>query len=185
MPLVNARYPSINPDWARAGSPAGVFAESCPKLLAGGDLAIAASGVELSAMIPLMAGTLVTSVTFITGATAASGPTAGYVCLRGVSGALLAQTADFTTTARAANTEYTVNLQTAQLISAPGLYRIGVSFTVSTTMPTLRGVSLGNATVAATGTTIAVTHGSAVGGTAPSTTSSPSNASVVPYFRVS
>lgn len=184
MPLVNAHYPLINPDWARAGSPAGAYAESAPKLLAGADVAIAATGVELSAMIPLTTGTLVTNITFVVGATAAGTPTAGYACLRSTTGALLAQTADFTSTARAANTAYTVALATPQLISATGLYRVGISFT-ATTVPTLRGVSLGNAALTAVGTTIAVTHGSAVGGVAPATTATPANASVVPYVLVS
>jgi hypothetical protein len=184
MPLVNAHYPTVYWPWLHAGSPA-VYGESVPKLYAGADIAIAATGVELSAMIALTAGTLVTNITFVTGGTAASGPTAGYVCLRDSAGARLAQSADFTSTARAANTAYTAALQTAQLITATGLYRIGISFTVSTTVPTLRGVSLGNAALTAVGTTIAVTHGSAVGGTAPASTSSPANAAVVPYFLVS
>lgn len=184
MPLVNAHYPSINPDWLRVGSPSGAYAESCPKLLASSDLAIAATGVELSVMVPLMAGTVVTNLTFVTGGTAAATPTAGYACLRSTTGVLVAQTADFTSTARAANTAYTVALATAQTIAASGLYRFGISFTAGT-IPTLRGISLANAALTAVGTTIAVTHGSAVGGVAPATTATPSNASVVPYFLVS
>lgn len=184
MPLANARYSRINPDWARVGSPAGTFAESCPKLLAGADVAIAATGVELTAWIPLSAGDLVTTITFVTGATAAATPTAGYICLRTAAGVLLAQSADFTSTARAANTAYPVALATAQVAPASGLFRIGISFTAGT-VPSLRGVSLGNAALTAVGTTIAVTHGSAVGGVAPPTTATPANASVVPYFLVS
>lgn len=182
--LVNAHYPRIYGDWARAGSPTGAYVESCPKLLAGADVAIAATGVELSAMIPLSAGDLVTSITFVIGATAAATPTAGYVCLRTAAGVLLAQSADFGSTARAANTAYTVALATAQTATAAGLFRIGISFTAGT-VPTLRGVSLGNAALTAVGTTIAVTHGSAVGAVAPPTTATPTNASVVPYFLVS
>lgn len=185
MPLVRGHYKLFNGDWLRAGSPAGIFAESCPKLLAGtSDVAIAATGVELAVGIPLDAGDVVTSFTFVTGATAAGTPTAGYLVLRDAAGAKLAQTADFTTTARAANTAYTVTLATAQLISAGGLYRVGISFT-ATTVPTLRGMSLGSAALAAVGTTIAVTHGSAVAGTAPATVASPTNTSVVPYVLVS
>jgi hypothetical protein len=184
MPLVNARYKQVNGDWLRAGSPSGPFAETCPKLLAAGDLAIAATGVELSVGIPLDAGDLVTSLTFVVGGTAAGTPTAGYACLRSTSGALLAQTADFGSTARAANTAYTVSLATAQQITAKGMYWVGISFT-ATTIPTLRGISLGNAAVTAVGTTIARSHGSAVGATAPATTASPTNASVVPYILVS
>jgi hypothetical protein len=183
MPLVNAHYPQINPYWLHAGSPS-VYAETIPKILAAGDLAIAATGVELAVMVPLVTGTVVTSITFITGGTALATGTAGYAVLRDSAGAKLAQTADFTSTARAANTEYTVTLSSAYTVTATGAYRIGISFTAST-IPTLRGVSLGNAAVAASGTTIAVTHGSSVGGTAPSTVATPSNAAVLPYFRIS
>lgn len=183
MPLVNARYKRFNRDWLNAGSPA-IFGETIPKILAGADCAIAATGVELSAMIQLDAGDLVTNLTFVTGGTAAGTPTAGYACLRSPSGALLSQTADFGSTARAANTAYAVALAAPQLITAGGLYRVGISFTAST-IPTLRGVSLGNAALNAVGTTIAVTHGSSVGAVAPATTATPANAAVVPYVLVS
>lgn len=184
MPLINAHYPPVYQHWLNVGSPAAAYAESVPKILAGTDVAIAATGVELSVMVPLVAGTVVTSITFVTGATAAVTPTAGYVVLRDTAGAKLAQSADFTSTARGANTAYTVALATAQLISATGLYRIGISFTAGT-VPTLRGVSLGNAALTAVGTTIAVTHGAAVAGTAPAATATPANAAVMPYFLVS
>lgn len=183
MPLVRGRYPLVNPDWLRAGSPSGQYAESVPKILAASDLAIAATGVELSAMVPLSAGTVVTSITFVTGGTAAATPTAGYACLRTPAGVLMAQTADFGSTARAANTAYTANLATAQVIASDGLYRVGISFTAGT-VPTLRGASLANAALAAVGTTVAVTHGSAVGATAPATTASPTNVFAVPYFLI-
>lgn len=184
MPLVRGHYKQFNGDWLRANAPSGTFAESVPKLLAGADVAIAATGVELSVMLGLDAGDLVTNITFVTGATAAATPTAGYVVLRDSSGTKLAQSADFTSTARAANTAYAIPLSTPQLITTSGLYRIGISFTAGT-VPTLRGASLGNAALTAVGTTIAVTHGSSVAGTAPATTATPSNASVVPYFLVS
>lgn len=184
MPLVNGRYPTVNPDWLRAGGPAGPFAESCPKLLASADVAIAATGVELSVMVPLSAGTVVTAITFVTAGTAAATPTAGYAVLRDAAGAKLAQTADFGSTARAANTAFTVTLAAPCTVPATGLYRIGISFTAGT-IPSLRGVSLGNAALGAVGTAIAVTHGSAVGAVAPATTVTPANAAVVPYFLVS
>lgn len=184
MPLVNARYPRINPDWARVGSPAGAYVESVPKVAGTVDCAIAATGVELSAMIPLSAGDTVTSVTFVVAGTAAATPTAGYLCLRGPTGLLLAQSADFGSTARAANTAYTAALATAQTVTSSGLYRIGISFTAGT-VPSLRGVSMLNAALAAVGTTVSVTHGSAVGAVAPPTTASPTNAFVIPYFLIS
>lgn len=183
MPLTNAHYPLLNRDFIAAGSPS-VFGESIPKLLAGGDLAVAATGVELAVKVALSAGTVVTSITFVTGATAAGTPTAGYAVLRDASGNKLAQTADFGSTARAANTAYTVALSSAYTVGATGAFYIGISFT-ATTVPTLRGISLGNAAVAGVGAANTVTHGSAVGATAPSTIATPSTASVVPYFVIS
>lgn len=183
MPLVRGHYPTVNPDWLRAGGPTGVYAESVPKIVAASDLAIAATGVELSAMVPLSAGVVVSSITFVTGGTAAATPTAGYACLRTPAGVLMAQTADFASTARAANTAYTVTLATPQQIAVDGLYRIGISFTAGT-VPTLRGASLANAALAAVGTPVAVTHGAAVGAVAPATTATPTNVFAVPYFLI-
>lgn len=182
--LVNAGYPRIHGDRARVGALAGQYGETVPKIMAGSDVAIAATGVEQSTMIALDAGTVVTSLTFVTGGTAAGTPTAGYACLRGPTGALLGQTADFTSTARAANTAYTVSLASPVVIPSGGLYRIGISFTAGT-VPTLRGATLGNAALTPVGTTIAVTHGSAVAGVAPAATSSPTNVATLPYFLVS
>jgi hypothetical protein len=184
MPLVKGRYKTLNGDWVRAGAPAGVFAESCPKLLASADCAIAATGVELAVGISLDPGDTVTTVTFVTGATALASGTAGYVVLRDPAGNKLAQTADFTSTARAANTKYSVTLATAVTATVAGLYIVGISFTAST-VPTLRGVNLANAAIANAGVTISQSHGSAVAGTAPATVASPTGTAVVPYLIIS
>ena len=181
--LVNGHYKLRNADWLRAGSPSGTFAESVPKILAGADLAIAATGVELAFDIELDAGDVVSTLTFVTGATAAGTPTAGYAVLRDGSGNKLVQTADFGSTARAANTAYPVSLTTAYTAPASGVYKVGISFTAST-VPTLRGVSLANAALAAVGRAIAQTHGSSVGATAPNTIATPTSVFAVPYVLV-
>lgn len=184
--------PPIHEDHLRQGGPTlGAFAETCSRLLAGGDLAIAATGVVLSVAVPLQVGDLISNITFVTGGTAAGTPTAGFAALysNAATPALLAQTADFAATARAANTAYTVALATPQRITTAGIYYVAISFT-ATTVPTLRGVSLGNAAVAgALGLSspsapkvLAQTHGSAVGGTAPATIATPTTAAVVPYL---
>lgn len=172
-------------DYFRQGSPANAtFAESCPRLFAGGDLAIAATGVELAVGVPLQAGDVVTNITFVTGGTAAGTPTAGYLVLRDSGGAKLAQTADFGSTARAANTAYTVALTAAYTVVAAGLFYVGVSFTAGT-VPTLRGVSLSNGTVAgALGLSAKVlcqSHGAAVGAVAPATVATPTTTFGVAY----
>lgn len=182
--------PRFDENYLRQGSPTNTtFGETIPRILASGDLAIAATGVVLSTAIPLQAGDVVTNITFITGGTAAGVPTAGFAALysSAATPALLAQSADFTTTARAANTAFTVPLATAQLITDPGIYYVAISFT-ATTVPTLRGISLGNAVLAGnlglSAKVLAQTHGSAVGGTAPATIATPTNSASIPYLVV-
>ena len=86
-----------------------------------------------------------------------------------------------------ANTAYKVTLATAQLITTPGLYYVAISFT-ATTVPTLRGATVGNAVVAgAIGVSAAVlaqTHGSGVGATAPATIATPTTVATPVYFAL-
>lgn len=178
--------PAYDHDYLRQGSPTNTtFAETVDRLIAGGDIAIAATGVELAIGVPLQAGDTVTSITFITGGTAAATPTAGYAVLRSPAGAKLAQTADFGSTARAANTAFTVPLTAPYTPTAPGLHYVGISFTAGT-VPTLRGVSLGNAAVAGaiglSAKVLAQSHGAAVGATAPATIDTPTTVAGVPYL---
>jgi len=175
-------------DWFRQGQPTNTtFAETVPRQFVGTNGAIAATGVVLSAGIALNAGDVVSNITFITATTAAATPTAGFVALYSPDGALLAQSADFTTTARAANTAFTVALATRQLISTAGLHYVAISFTAGT-VPTLRGFDLGNAAVAgAIGLACPVlvqSHGSAVGAVAPATIATPTTTAVIPYLAV-
>ena len=186
MTKQNGAYYDEN--YLRQGSPTNTtFAESLPRWLCGTDNAIAATGVCHATAVPLQAGDVVTSITFVTGGTAAGTPTAGFAALYSPAGALLAQTADFTTTARAANTAYKVTLATAQLITTAGLYYVVVSFT-ATTVPTLRGVSTGNAVVAGTiglsAPVLAQTHGAAVGAVAPATIATPTTVATPCYFAL-
>lgn len=180
--------PYYDENYLRQGSPSATFTETIPRWLAGTDNAIAATGVVHSTGVPLQFGDVVRNITFVTGATAASGPTAGFAALYSPAGALLAQTADFGSTARAANTAYTVALATAQTVSTPGLYYVAISFTVSTTVPTLRGVTVGNAVMAGaiglSASVLAQTHGSAVGAVAPATIASPTTVATVVYFAL-
>jgi hypothetical protein len=155
----------------------------------GTDNAIAATGVELAVAIAIPdPGTLVTTISFVVGATAAGSPTAGYVVLRDSTGAKLVQSADFGSTARAANTAYNIAVTTPYLVTSPGLYYIGISFTAST-VPTLRGITNGNAAVnGALGLSmpiLAQSHGSAVGATAPATVATPTTVATIPWLAVS
>jgi hypothetical protein len=180
----------INPDYLRQNALGqnACYAESIPRYLAGNDGAIAATGVALAVAVPLQAGDVVTNITFITGGTAAVSPTAGFVALysSAATPALLAQSADFGSTARAANTLYKIALATAQTVTTAGIYYVSISFTAGT-VPTLRGVTVGNAAVAgATGQAVLVqSHGSALGATAPATIATPTTTSAIPYILCS
>lgn len=181
--------PRFNEEHLRQGSPTNsTFAETFPRYLCGTDNAVAATGVEHCTAVPLQAGDVVTNITFVTGGTAANGPTAGYLCLRTPAGVLLAQSADFGSTARAANTAYKVALASAVTITTPGMYLVGISFTVSTTVPTLRGVTVGNAVMAGalglSQVVLAQSHGSAVGAVAPATVETPTTLATPCYFAL-
>lgn len=175
-------------DWYLQGRPTNTtFAETVRRHLAGANGAIAATGVVLSAAVALNPGDRVANITFVVATQAAVAPTAGFVALysSAATPALLAQSADFTSTARAANTAYTVALTAPQFITDGGVYYLAISFTAGT-VPTLRGCDLGNAVAAGAviaGMPILVqSHGVAVGGVAPATIATPTTTAVVPYL---
>lgn len=178
--------PYYDENYLRQGSPTNTtFAETVERILVTSSVAIAATGVEYSVGVPLQFGEVVTSITFVTGGTAAATPTAGYAVLRDPSGTKLVQTADFGSTARAANTVYTVALTAPYTVTTPGLYYLGISFTAGT-VPTLAGAALNNAVVAGalglSAKILAQTHGSAVGATAPASIATPTTVASVAYM---
>lgn len=165
------------------------FVESFPRYecdVANGN-AIGATGVAHATAVPLQAGDVISTITFVTGATAAATPTAGFVALysSAATPALLAQSADFGSTARAANTAFTVALTSAVTITDAGLYYVSISFTAGT-VPTLRGLSTGNAVLAgaiiAGMPVLAQTHGSSLGATAPATITSGTAVATPVYY---
>lgn len=135
------------------------------------DVAAAASGVMLSTPLYLEEGDLVTNLTFISAGTAAGSPTAYWFALYSPAGALLAQTADQTSTAWAADTVKTLPLQTAQRITRSGLYYAAFAM-AGTTIPTLVGT--GTAKPVLTGeSNLAQTSGTGLTTTAPATIATP------------
>lgn len=140
-----------------------------------------ATGVMTSVPIFLSAGDVITSVSFRSGATAAGTPTAWWFALysNAATPALLAQTADQTSTAWAANTTKTLALATAQTISITGIYWVAINVT-ATTPPTL----LGSAAVAPIVTgerNLSQSSGSALTTTAPATIATPTVKQFAPY----
>jgi hypothetical protein len=162
MPLANARYSRINPDWARAGSPAGAFVESVPQAARRrrrGDRRDRRRAVGDGAAVRRRR----RHVDHVRHRrTAAATPTAGYAVP--AHRRRRAPRADRGLRLHRPGGEHRLH---GRARHRPGRARVGpvpvgISFTAGT-VPTLRGVSLGNAALTAVGTTIAVTHGSAVG----------------------
>jgi hypothetical protein len=179
------RYsPTYDEDWLRQGSPSGFQAQSIRRLDCNADLGPLTTQVMLSVAVPLQVGDLVTNITFKSGATAAGTPTNWWFALydNSTTPALLAQTADQTSTAWAANTAKTVALATAQRITAAGVYYAAV-MVKATTPPTLVGASLSLAGAAASivsSKVLAQTSGSGLTDTAPATIASPTTVATVP-----
>lgn len=155
-----------------------------------GNVAALATGVMTSVALYLEAGDTVTYLTFMSGTTAAGTPTAWWFALYSSAStpALLAQTADQTTTAWAANTAKTVALSTAQKITESGIYYAACMVT-ATTPPTLVGRTLHNAAnagaIVSGQKVLARTSGSGLTTTAPATIASPTTVATVPLVIAS
>src|SRR3954467_945026 len=93
-----------------------------------------ATGVMTAVRIKLSAGDVITNVSVRSGATAAGTPTNYWVALYSTAGApaLIAQSADQTSTAWAANTTKTLALATAQTIPSTGYYWVALNVTATT-----------------------------------------------------
>lgn len=137
--------------------------------------------VMTSVPVVLAAGDVVTNVSFYSGATAAGTPTNWWFALysSAATPALLAQTADQTSTAWAAFTKKTVALSAAQTITQSGVYWVAI-MVKATTVPTLLG-SLCAPPVVTGERNLAQTSGSALAATAPATIATPTVANFAPY----
>lgn len=151
----------------------------------GGNLAALTTQVMTSVALYLEAGDVVTSLTFCSATTAAGTPTNWWFALYDTAAtpALLRQTADQTTTAWAANTPKTVALTTPYTVPTSGIYYASVHVK-ATTVPTLLGASLNvnaSAPVVTGQKVLAVTSGSALTDTAPSSIVTTTTVATVPY----
>jgi hypothetical protein len=181
MPLVSGGYPVKADLAAQAG---GVFVRyNLPRTDSVSDTASLTTQVLTSVAINLQAGDVVTKLAFRSGATAASVPTNWWFALYSPAGVLLAQTADQTTAAWAADTTMDLALVTAQLVSVPGLHYAAI-MVKATTVPSLVGATLGRAGVSAgflsTDKALAQTSGAALVATAPGTIATPTTVATVP-----
>lgn len=152
------------------------------------DCAALATGVMTSTALYLEAGDVVTYLTFLSSSTAAGTPTHWFFALYDPDLALIAQTADQTTTAWAADTAKKVALATAYTVLETGIYYAACMVT-ATTPPTLAGRTMDNAAGAGAVVTgqakLAVTSGSGLTATAPATIASPTTVATVPFVAAS
>lgn len=183
--------PWINEQHLLQGGPSNsLLTANLDRTQVAGNLAALTTQVMTSVALPLQAGDVVTSLTFVSATTAAGTPTNWWFALYSPAGALLAQTADQTNTAWAANTAKTVALATPQLITAAGVYYAAI-MVKATTVPTLAGATaLHNAVIAGNlGTlgfkVLAQTSGSSLTTTAPATIDTPTTVATVPLVIAS
>lgn len=142
------------------------------------DVAALATGVMTSVPIYLVAGDLITNLTFISAGTAAGTPTNYFAALYSPAGALLSQSADKTSTAWAADTAVLFALGTAQRITRSGLYFAAISVT-ATTVPTLIGTRSQKAVLTGE-VNLSQTSGSSLTATAPATIATPAFKAATP-----
>lgn len=119
--------------------PTGCLAETIPREICPEvNTTVAASGTLFLQAIYLTAGQLVSNITMSSATTAAGTPTNYFFALYSGARALLAQSANQTTTAWAANTVKTLAMTTPYRVPTSGLYYIGY-FMTATTVATLKG----------------------------------------------
>lgn len=150
------------------------------------------TGVMTSVSIPLKAGQKITNISVVSATTALGTPTHWWFALYSAAAtpARIAQTADQTNTALAANTLVTKALAAPVTIAVAGIYWIGINFT-ATTVPTLLSAPakvsglLDDIGILTGEKNLAVTSGSALVGVAPATIATPTISLVVPLVLVS
>ena len=162
------------------GQPSGLYVTSYGRMEASSSTDVAAAlttQVMTAVALFLEVGDKVTSLSFLSGATAASVPTNWWFALYDTAAtpALLGQTADQATAAWAANTVKTLPLVTAYTATVTGIY-YAVCMVKATTVPSL--IAKVAATAAANGSilsskVVAQTSGAALVATAPATLAAP------------
>lgn len=183
---MSSRYgDNTDAKWLLQGSPSGYRNASMEQININADLAALTTQVMTSVAVPCQVGDLISSITFKSGATAADTPLNWWFALysSATTPALLAQTADQTTGAWAANTVKTLDLATAQRIPSTGVYYAAVMVKATAT-PTLLGKNLALAGAAASvlsSKVLAQTSGSSLAATAPATIATPTTVATVPF----
>lgn len=145
-------------------------------------LAALASGRLSLVAVPLRAGQVVSTLAFMSGATAAATPTNQWFALFDSSRNLLRQTPDATTAAWAANTVKALTLTSTYTVLTSGLYYAGI-MVAAATVPSLTGVS-SNAVVTALAPSLGGPSTTSLTSTAPATAAAPSATAAIPLVLV-
>lgn len=117
----------------------GTVAETIPRIICNeANLSALTSGTLHLTAVYLRAGQRVSNISYHSATTAAGTPTNQFFALYDNTRALLAQTANATTAAWAANSIKTLALTTPYTATYSGLYYVGIMVT-ATTVPTLKG----------------------------------------------
>jgi hypothetical protein len=127
--------------------------EICPEV---NTAAPTASGTLFLQAIYLKAGQLVSNITISSATTAAGTPTNYFFALYSGARSLLAQSANQTTTAWAANTVKTLAMTTPYRVPTSGLYYIGIMMTATTIITTKGGTAKTGGQLAST---VPILHG--------------------------
>ncbi|MFE0651343.1 hypothetical protein ACFVZH_22420 [Streptomyces sp. NPDC059534] len=138
----------------------------------------AATGVMCSVALYLHEGDLISNLTFVSAGTAGASLTNQFAALYSPTGALMAQSADKTSEAWAADTAKTFALATAQRITKSGVYWAALAVAAST-VPTLVG-TVGAKPVLTGEGNLSQTSGSSLTATAPATIATPAFKRAVP-----
>jgi hypothetical protein len=167
------------------GTAANVLAQPYRRsMVASSTLTAPATGVLQLHSIYLPAGLTISAVTWFAGTTAATDPLNQIFSLYSAARVLLAQSADATTAAWAANAAKRLPFTTAYTTTAAGLYYVGL-LVVATAVPTLAGV----AAVATGPRNIGFISGGASTGSLTDTLPDPADAitasATSPYFELS
>ena len=184
---VGTRSTERGADTLSAGA---TYRANMDRMSADGNLAALTTQVMTSVAVPLQEGDVVTNITFLSATTAAGTPTNWWFALYSTAAtpALLAQTADQTTTAWAANTTKALALAAPYTVTVSGTYYASI-MVKATTVPTLAGVAIHNAAGAGAlvsgQSVLARTSGSALTDTAPATIATPTTVNTVPLVIIS
>jgi hypothetical protein len=178
--------PNVDERWLMAGSPAGQRNQPYDQIDINADLVASLTTQTMTTVaVPCQPGDLITSISFLTGATAASVPTNWWFALYTGGGTLVGQTADQLTAAMAGSTLLTLTLATAA--RATGVMYAAIMVKAST-VPTLMGrtVALAVASGAILGSPVlAQRSGASLTTTAPGTIATPTTLATIPFCILS